>query len=75
MATVEIMTGDGNQAEAEPPVGGEPPMPRAWVTPSGEQIFGATPEVGAEGADGRWTVDVPIVGEALMRILIEAVAT
>lgn len=66
-ANVEIMTNDGGQVEAEPPVGYEPPEVHAWIAPSGFRYNSAAIVVGPEDADGRWTVEVAL-REEMMRV-------
>jgi hypothetical protein len=66
-ATVEVMTNDGGQVEAEPPLGYEPPTVHAWIAPSGLRYTSAAIIVGPDDADGPWTVEVAL-REEMMRI-------
>jgi hypothetical protein len=66
-ATVEVMTNDGGQVEAEPPLGYEPPTVHAWIAPSGLRYTSAVIIVGPDDADGPWTVEVAL-REEMMRI-------
>ncbi|WP_155951770.1 hypothetical protein [Rhodococcus aetherivorans] len=66
-ATVEIMTNDGGQVEAEPPVGYEPPAVHAWVAPSGLRYSSPAILVGPDDADGHWTVEIGL-REEMMRV-------
>lgn len=66
-ATVEVMTNDGGQVEAEPPVGYEPPAVHAWIAPSGLRYCSAVIIVGPDDADGHWTVEVAL-REEMMRV-------
>ena len=66
-ATVEVMTNDGGQVEADPPVGYEPPTVHAWIAPSGLRYSSAAIIVGPDDADGSWTVEVAL-REEMMRI-------
>jgi hypothetical protein len=67
-ATVEVMTNDGGQVEADAPIGYEPPVPRAWVGPDGTEHIGAEPVIGPENVDGRWLVEVPLRDTTMMRV-------
>jgi len=66
-ATVEVMTNDGGQVEAEPPVGYEPPAVHAWVSPSGLRYSSPAIIVGPGDADGHWTVEIGL-REEMMRV-------
>jgi len=66
-ATVEVMTNDGGQVEAEPPLGYEPPTVHAWIAPSGLRYTSAAITVGPDDTDGLWTVEVAL-REEMMRI-------
>lgn len=66
-ATVEVMTNDGGQVEAEPPVGYRPPAVHAWIAPSGLRYSSAAITVGPDDADGCWTVEVAL-REEMMRV-------
>jgi len=66
-ATVEVMTNDGGQVEAEPPVGYEPPVVHAWIAPSGLRYSSTAIIVGPDDADGHWTVEVAL-REEMMRV-------
>lgn len=66
-ATVEVMTNDGGQVEAEPPVGYEPPAVHAWTAPSGLRYSSAAIIVGPDDSDGHWTVEVAL-REEMMRV-------
>lgn len=72
LATVQIMTNDGESLESDPPAGWTEPKVYAWIAPNGREHRTPThvPEVG-EG-DGAWTVEVPIVEEALVGVDIRA---
>lgn len=67
-ATVEVMTNDGGQVEAEAPAGYRPPKVVAWIDPDGAAR--AVPElsVEAEEVDGRWAVEVELIEELMMRV-------
>jgi hypothetical protein len=67
-ALVEVMSNDGGQVEGEPPVGSTPPSVRAWIDPEGGQHAHSVLEIGPEGVDGRWTVEVPLAEEMMMRV-------
>ena len=71
VGTVEVMTNDGGQMEADSPVGHTPPEIRAWIDPQGAELLSHRVTVGPDGVDGVWSVDVFIDGEAMMRIAIE----
>jgi hypothetical protein len=62
------MSNDGGQVEGEPPVGSTPPSVRAWIDPEGGQHAHSVLEIGPEGVDGRWTVEVPLAEEMMMRV-------
>ncbi len=66
-ATVEVMTNDGGQVEAEPPLGYEPPTVHAWAAPSGLHYTSAAVIVGPDDADGLWTVEFAL-REEMMRV-------
>ena len=66
-AAIEVMTNDGGQVEAEPPLGYEPPAVHAWIAPSGVRYDSAAITVGPEDADGCWTVEVAL-REEMMRV-------
>ncbi|OFB37072.1 hypothetical protein BA059_20845 [Mycolicibacterium sp. (ex Dasyatis americana)] len=66
-ATVEVMTNDGGQVEAEPPVGYEPPAVHAWIGPSGRRYSSGAIFVGPDDADGCWTVEV-VLREEMTRV-------
>lgn len=66
-AAVEVMTNDGGQVEAEPPLGYEPPTVHAWIAPSGLRYTSAAIIVGPDDADGPWTVEVAL-REEMMRV-------
>lgn len=74
MAAIEIMSSDGAQVESEAPVGADAPSVHAWVDPRGVEHRSAEPETGGEAADGRWTVDVELRDEAMMRVDLRAEA-
>jgi hypothetical protein len=67
-ATIEVMTNDGAQVEAEAPRGYESPTVSAWVDPSGTEHRSAELVLGPEGVDGPWVVEVPIREETMMRV-------
>lgn len=67
-AVVEVMSNDGAQVEGEPPVGSNSPSVRAWIDPEGGQHPEPVLEIGPEGVDGRWTVEVPLAEEMMMRV-------
>jgi hypothetical protein len=67
-ALVEVMANDGGQVESEPPAGSTLPSVRAWVDPTGAEHVVPEIEIGPEGVDGRWTVEVPLSEEAMMRV-------
>jgi len=69
-ATVEVMTNDGGQVEAEPPLGYEPPTVHAWAAPSGLHYTSAAVIVGPDDADGLWTVEFAL-REEMMRVDLE----
>ena len=66
-ATVEVMTNDGGQVEAQPPLGYEPPTVHAWIAPLGQRYTSPELIVGPDDADGAWTVQVALRDE-MMRI-------
>ncbi len=72
-AVVEVMANDGGQVESEAPVGSELPRPRRWVSPIGDEMLMAEVEVGPDGVDGAWTVEVPITDDVMMRVDIAPV--
>ena len=64
---MEVMTNDGGQVEAEPPLGYEAPTVHAWIAPSGRRYTSAAIIVGPDDADGRWTVEIAL-REEMMRV-------
>ena len=72
-AVVEVMANDGGQVESEAPVGSELPRPRRWVSPIGDELRMTEVEVGPDGVDGAWTVEVPITDDVMMRVDIAPV--
>ena len=73
-ATVEIMSSDGGQVESEAPMGTALPAVRAWIDPSGGGHPEAELEPPADGADGRWALDVELLDDAMMRVDVRAEA-
>lgn len=73
-AAVEVMTNDGAQVEAEPPVGYEPPAVHGWVAPSGLRYSSPAIIVGPDDADGHWTVEIGL-GEEMMRVDLRVEST
>jgi hypothetical protein len=73
-ADVEIMSSDGAQVEAEAPVGIEPPRIRAWIDPTGTEHPAEEVEATGEEIDGRWTLEITLGDEAMMRVDIRAEA-
>jgi hypothetical protein len=67
-ALVEVMANDGGQVESEAPMGSTLPCVRAWIDPAGEEHPAPDVEVGPEGVDGRWIVEVAISDELMMRV-------
>ena len=65
---VEIMTTDGAQVEPEAPRGRPTPIISAWIAPDGTEHRVAELEVEADETDGVWSVEVPILDEAMMRV-------
>ena len=47
--------------------------PRRWVSPIGDELLMAEVEVGPDGVDGAWTVEVPITDDVMMRVDIAPV--
>lgn len=70
-ARVEVMVGDGNETESDPPAGWSNDETRLWIGPSGERLDEARPTVGA-GAEGTWSVLVPATADAMVRVDIAA---
>ena len=66
--TVEVMTNDGAQVEAEAPRGYQVPAIRAWIDPAGVEHLAEDLLVGPDGTDGQWWVEVPIRDEAMIRV-------
>lgn len=73
-ASVEIMSSDGGQVESEAPVGTESPTVRAWIDPSGDEHLVRQLELAPGDIDGRWTLEVSLVDEAMMRVDIRVEA-
>lgn len=67
-ASVEVMTNDGGQVEAEAPLGYSPPAPHAWIAPDGSEHMTPVVVIGPEAADGRWAVEIPLTDETMMRV-------
>lgn len=67
-ASVEVMANDGGQVEVEAPLGSAAPAIVAWIDPSGHEHRAPEVELGPDGVDGAWSVDVQLVDEAMMRV-------
>jgi hypothetical protein len=67
-ARVEVMANDGGQVEAEAPVGSVAPTLRAWSDPAGIEHLGPELEIGPEGVDGHWFLEVHLHEELMMRV-------
>ena len=72
-ATPEVMTGDGFEVERDPPAGWVAPLARRWKGPDGKHSAESEPRVDPNGG-GRWQVSVPVSGEVMTRVDIEAEA-
>lgn len=67
-ASVEVMTNDGAQVEAEPPVGYRSPEVVRWIDPAGRSHDETSVTVGPDTDDGQWTVEVPLDPNAMFRV-------
>ncbi len=71
-ADVEVMASDGGQVEPEVPAGLALPEVRTWTSPAGVSYEGASVDVPAGDNDGRWSVEVLLSDEVMMRVDLRA---
>jgi hypothetical protein len=65
------MANDGGQVENEPPVGWKPPAIHSWTDPAGREHRLPEIELGPDGLDGPWSVQVELSEDLMMRVHIQ----